>query len=153
MNPHPTHDGSDACPLCKLLAACRQQREPRFIHEFEHSVLLVGEHQYHPGYAVLVLKTHVCELHHLPAALATAHFTELMAATRALVAGFSPHKMNHACLGNRDPHLHWHLFPRQLSDPDHLTQPWLRASVFNQHRTDDATARELAVRVREHLPP
>jgi hypothetical protein len=36
-----------------------------------------------------------------------------------------PHKLNYELLGNQVPHLHWHLFPRYLDDPQRLQPVWL----------------------------
>lgn len=147
----PSAHSDPHCTICGHLALCRAGQSPYFIHEFEHSFFVIGEHQYHRGYAQVVLKEHVIELHALPPAVQAAHFREVMLATDALVKTFQPSKMNHACYGNLDPHLHWHLFPRYTSDPDHHKQPWLHAAEFPQHRIDASTARTLAARVRANL--
>lgn len=139
------------CTVCDRLTLWQAGRNPHFIHEFEHSIFVIGDHQYHRGYAQIILKQHVIELHELAPAVQAAHFREVMIATDALVNTFQPSKMNHACYGNLDPHLHWHLFPRYTSDPDHGKQPWLHAAEFPKHLIDEQTARELASRVRAHL--
>ena len=115
------------------------------------ALFVIGDHQFHRGYAQVILKQHVCELHTLPAATQDAFFRETMLATNALVATFRPAKMNHACYGNLDPHLHWHLFPRYASDPDRDKQPWLHAGEFPKHAIDAETARALTARVRANL--
>lgn len=139
------------CTICDRLAHYQTGLNPYCIHEFEHSIFVIGDHQYHRGYAQVILKQHVIELHELVPSVQAAHFQEVMIATDALVKTFQPSKMNHACYGNLDPHLHWHLFPRYTSDPDHQKQPWLHAAEFPHHRIDESTARELAARVRAHL--
>jgi len=139
------------CKICGHLALCQTGRSPYLIHEFEHSIFVIGDHQYHRGYAQVILKQHVIELHELEPSVQVAHFQEVMIATDALVKTFQPSKMNHACYGNLDPHLHWHLFPRYTSNPDHQKQPWLHAAEFPNHRIDESRARELAARVRAHL--
>lgn len=139
------------CPLCRRLDAIHTTDDPYLIHVFEHCVFVIGEHQYHAGYAQVILKPHVTELHHLPGSIQGAHFQEVMTATAALVKTFAPSKMNHACYGNLDAHLHWHLFPRYASDPDHDKQPWLHAAQFPRHAIDARRAQELAARVRANL--
>jgi diadenosine tetraphosphate (Ap4A) HIT family hydrolase len=44
---------------------------------------------------------------------------------RAIELSCRPHKLNYELLGNQVPHLHWHLFPRYLDDPDRLHPVWL----------------------------
>ena len=36
-----------------------------------------------------------------------------------------PHKLNYECLGNLVPHLHWHVFPRRLDEPEPLKPVWV----------------------------
>jgi len=139
------------CAICNRIASWQTAGNPFLIHEFEHSLFVIGEHQYHRGYAQVILKQHACELHALPAQTQAAFFRETMQATQALAAAFAPSKMNHASYGNLDPHLHWHLFPRYRNDPDHDKQPWLHAADFPRHLIDERTARELAARVRASL--
>ena len=140
-----------ACTICQRVSLWRGGRNPYFIHEFEHSIFVVGNHQFHRGYSLLLLKEHVRELHELEEAVFIALSQELLQAGRAIVETFKPWKMNYSCYGNLDPHIHWHLFPRYESESDHLSHPWLHASEFKDHRIDAGTAQELARRVRESL--
>ena len=139
------------CPLCRRIVEHRDAASPFVIHEFEHSLFVVGEHQFHEGYAQLWFKRHVREIHELDISLQTALFGELMAATQALVKTFEPWKMNHACYGNQVQHIHWHLFPRYDSRPDHLQHPWLHADEFKNHAIEAAQAATLARSIRCNL--
>lgn len=139
------------CSICERVALWREGRNARFVQEFEHSLLVVGDHQFHRGYCLLLLKEHVRELHELEPAVYLALSRELLTAGRAIVEAFEPWKMNYSCYGNVDPHIHWHLFPRYDSEPDHLNHPWLHASEFKDHPTDEETARNVAARIRAHL--
>ena len=76
-----------------------------------------------------------------------------MAATNALVQTFHPWKMNHACYGNAEAHVHWHLFPRYDTRSDHRNNPWLHAAEFKDHLIEVQTAQALARRVRGNLFP
>jgi diadenosine tetraphosphate (Ap4A) HIT family hydrolase len=142
---------SATCPLCQRVAQFASRDNPQLIHEFEHSYLLVGDHQFHRGYCVLVFKQHVRELHDLEPALQSALFSELISATQAIARSFQPWKMNHSCYGNQVPHIHWHIIPRYDSEPDHLNPPWLHAGEFKQHEIDAEQAREIAQRIRRNL--
>ena len=142
---------NEACSICQRVSLWRAGRNHHFVHEFENSILVVGDHQFHRGYCLLLLKEHVRELHELEGEVYAALSQELMTAGRAVVGAFGPWKMNYSCYGNLDPHIHWHLFPRYDSDPDHLNHPWLHAAEFKDHLIDEATARDIAARVRAHL--
>ena len=144
---------SDACFICERVAWWRAGENPYVIHEFPETVFVVGDHQFHRGYALLLLKNHVRELHELPPPRQAAMFAEVMLAGRALAAAFEPWKMNYACYGNTDEHVHWHLFPRYAHDPDRRSNPWLHAPSFKEHLIDHAAARALADRIRSHLAP
>ena len=139
------------CSICQRVSLWREGRSAHFVQEFEQSVLVVGDHQFHRGYCLLLLKEHVRELHELEPGAYMALSRELLAAGRAVAETFRPWKMNYSCYGNVDPHIHWHLFPRYDSEPDHLNHPWLHAPEFKDHPTDEETARDLAARIRANL--
>jgi diadenosine tetraphosphate (Ap4A) HIT family hydrolase len=140
-----------ACSICQRVLLWREGRNPFFIHEFENSIFIVGDHQFHQGYCLLLLKDHVRELHELEPTVQAALFQELMMAGRAVVETFQPWKMNYSCYGNVDPHIHWHLFPRYQSEPDHLNHPWLHSSEFKDHLIDSETARGLGEKIKANL--
>jgi diadenosine tetraphosphate (Ap4A) HIT family hydrolase len=139
------------CLVCERVALWRKGENPHFIHEFRHSIFVVGDHQFHKGYSLVLLKDHVGELHELPRDVQVELFKEVMTAGRALVAAFKPWKMNYSCYGNAEPHVHWHLFPRYKEDPDCRRNPWLHSSQFKDHLIDEATAKALGVRIRERI--
>jgi diadenosine tetraphosphate (Ap4A) HIT family hydrolase len=142
---------SDSCLICERIALARAGQNPYFITEYEYSILVVGDHQYYHGYAVLLLKDHVRDLHDLAPEVQAGMFRELMRATNAVVKTFAPDKMNHLCLGNVVPHIHWHLMPRYLSDPNFLRDPFAQSGEFKNHEIDGETAREIAAKVRANL--
>lgn len=139
------------CRMCARVEALRRSDHPRVIREFAHSLFVVGDHQFHRGYSLLIAKEHVRELHELEPMVRRELFDELMEATEAIVRSFSPWKMNHACYGNQDEHVHWHLFPRYEEDPDHRNHPWVHAAEFAEHAVEDPAAREIAAHVRASM--
>ncbi|MDQ3817398.1 MAG: HIT family protein [Acidobacteriota bacterium] len=142
---------SQSCLICQRVSLWRSGHNPYFIHEFEHSIFVVGDHQFHRGYSLLLLKDHVRELHELEEGVFLALSQELIKAGRAVAETFKPWKMNYSCYGNADPHIHWHLFPRYESEPNHLNHPWLHASEFRDHLIDAETAQDLASRIEGNL--
>ncbi len=119
------------CLICHRLLGIHQ--DISLIHEFKNSFLVLGDHQYFPGYSVLLLKDHVREMHQLSLERQTELFAEVMVAGNAIQRAFQPWKMNYSCYGNAVEHVHWHIFPRYESDPDHRTHPWLRSDNFPKH--------------------
>jgi diadenosine tetraphosphate (Ap4A) HIT family hydrolase len=139
------------CLICERVALWREGRNPYFIEEFAHSIFVVGDHQFHKGYALVLLKKHVPELLDLPSDIQSEMFKEVLRAGQALVGAFHPWKMNYSCYGNAEPHVHWHLFPRYESDPDRRRNPWLHSPEFKDHRIDEVTAKALCARIRQQL--
>jgi diadenosine tetraphosphate (Ap4A) HIT family hydrolase len=113
------------CPLCRKLNNLRELPDDELVWPFPHSVALLGPLQYYRGYCILVSRTHAAELHQLEPDLRRAYLDEMCLLARAISDCFQPHKLNYELLGNQVPHLHWHIFPRYLDDPDRLRPVWL----------------------------
>jgi diadenosine tetraphosphate (Ap4A) HIT family hydrolase len=112
------------CPFCRKLDAA-DPAEPDVVWHFPRGVALLGTWQFYHGYCVLVSRRHATELSALTDAERRAFLDEMCLLARAIEACFRPHKMNYELLGNLVPHLHWHLFPRYLHDPERLKPVWL----------------------------
>jgi diadenosine tetraphosphate (Ap4A) HIT family hydrolase len=123
-----------ACAGCAKSKGALQD-PAALVRDFEHSVLLLGDHQAYPGYCVLWAKAHVKELHHLEPAAYEGFLRELKAASQAVEAVTGCWKLNTVILGNVVPHLHVHLFPRSAMDPEKLEHPWVHAADFKQAGT------------------
>jgi diadenosine tetraphosphate (Ap4A) HIT family hydrolase len=113
------------CPLCVKVANRDRLPLDELVWEFPHSLVTLGPWQYYEGYCVVVAKTHVTELFDLTPAERTALLDEVTQVARAIHQTVRPRKINYECLGNQVEHMHWHLFPRQHTDPNHLKPVWL----------------------------
>lgn len=133
------------CNVCIRNKKTATGENLNLIHEFKNSYLVLGDHQFYPGYSVLVLKAHVRELHELSADLQAALNQELMLAGAAVYNAFKPWKMNYSCYGNQDQHIHWHIFPRYESDPKHKNPPWANSEHFSS-RVPENAEREAAIK-------
>ena len=140
----------NSCAICDRLDNIAS--DIALVHEFENSFLLLGNHQYFKGYCVLLYKRHVRELHELDTDMQTALNHELMLSTQAVVKAFNPWKLNHACLGNRDQHIHWHIIPRYKTEADHQYDPWKHADEFDKWKLAENQSLELISIIRKHLP-
>jgi diadenosine tetraphosphate (Ap4A) HIT family hydrolase len=109
----------------------------------QHSVLLLGEHQFYPGYCVLWSRDPVKELHHLNPAAYLGYLVDLRRACSAVDAAYQPWKINLAALGNQVQHLHTHIFPRQADDAQRSAHPWVHEPQF---KPADAAAQAEAVK-------
>jgi diadenosine tetraphosphate (Ap4A) HIT family hydrolase len=113
------------CGICALIERA-SARFDDFVAELPRSWLILGDAQFYRGYTVLLAKRHINEIHLMPRGEAHELFDELLAVSKALTAVVRPHKLNYECLGNQEPHVHWHIFPRSADDPLRLAPVWLR---------------------------
>jgi diadenosine tetraphosphate (Ap4A) HIT family hydrolase len=118
INPRP-------CGICALIDRATARFDD-FIAELPRSWLILGDSQFYRGYTVLLAKRHINEIHLMPRGEAHELLDELLAVGKALGAVVHPHKLNYECLGNQEPHVHWHVFPRSAADPMRLAPVWLR---------------------------
>jgi diadenosine tetraphosphate (Ap4A) HIT family hydrolase len=128
------------CSLCLRVDATKNGQYPYLIHEFKHSYLMLGEHQYYEGYSVLVLKEHFREMTDMPEEMRVDFFQEMMSASTAISKAFKPKKMNMCSLGNVVAHIHWHFFPRYETDSQFSDPPWLRMKDFYSAKVTPAQA-------------
>ena len=49
----------DECLICERVALARAGENPWLIEEMEHTFFVVGDHQFHRGYALVLLKEHI----------------------------------------------------------------------------------------------
>jgi diadenosine tetraphosphate (Ap4A) HIT family hydrolase len=129
--------GPADCPFCRELEALP---DAEVVWHFPHSVALLGTWQFYHGYSILVARRHAAELSALTDAVRQAYLEEMCLLARAIEKSYRPHKLNYELLGNRVPHLHWHLFPRYLDDPDRLRPVWLAVAEAER---DPAVRRRL----------
>ena len=114
-----------ACPFCRTLADLSALPADELVAELPHAVVLLGRWQYYHGYCLVVARRHATELSQLSDAERHGYFDAMCRVARAIEECFQPCKLNYELLGNQEPHLHWHLFPRYREDPERLQPVWL----------------------------
>jgi diadenosine tetraphosphate (Ap4A) HIT family hydrolase len=112
-------------PHCHFCSRLHVLPESEIVWNFPHSVGILGSWQFYRGYSVLIARRHATELSGLSDSERRGYLDEMCLLARAIELCFRPHKLNCELLGNQVPHLHWHLFPRYLDDPDRLHPVWL----------------------------
>lgn len=113
-----------SCGICDQIAIIQRGDHPGLIAELDTGFAVLGESQFFRGYCVFLCKTPATELHELPAATRTRYLEEMAQLAEAVSRVVRPHKLNYECLGNQVHHLHFHVFPRQLTDPEPLAPVW-----------------------------
>jgi|GEM_PF-222169 len=114
----------DNCEICRRVAECREGRHPGLIAELDTGYAVLGDSQQFRGYSLLLCKTPATELDELPAAMRVRFLEEMSQLAEAVRRVVTPHKLNYEALGNMVHHLHWHVFPRQLTDADPKSPVW-----------------------------
>jgi len=144
------------CGICAMIDRIRAGNFPDLVAELPRSWLILGDAQFYRGYCVLFAKRHVTELHLMPRGEAHELLDELLAAGRAIASVVNPLKLNYECLGNQEPHVHWHVFPRVAADALHLQPIWVRPENERKVSLEDSERRALIaglrIEVRRLLP-
>ena len=132
------------CPLCRDVAAAVAGDLDRLVAVREHSIIVVGEHQFFPGYCMVVARHHAREMHDLPPEIQREIFDDVMTLGRAIEHAFTPLKMNYVSLGNVVEHLHWHVIPRRADEADPKAHPWAESARFTEKKTTPGEARRVS---------
>lgn len=78
-----------------------------------------------PGRCLLVLHEHHEDFGEIEEELASAFVSDARLAAQAIKAAIKVPRINYALLGNREPHIHFHLIPRgHPNDPIPQQAPW-----------------------------
>ena len=145
------HETPQQCGICGLIERIRSEAFPDFVAELPHSFVILGDAQFYRGYCVVFAKVHATELHLMPPAEAHALFDQTVAVGAAIAAVVKPLKLNYDCLGNAEPHVHWHVFPRYASDPLRHGPVWTRPDAERMVALDKRDRDELIASLRSEL--
>ena len=106
-----------ACDLCKPTP-----HENLWQDDFCRVVLL-NDADY-PAYCRVELFEHIKEMSDLPATSRTRMMKVVFSVETAIREVIKPDKINLASLGNKTPHLHWHIVPRFENDKHFPNSHW-----------------------------
>ena len=113
------------CPLCL------ESQYPILWQDNNFRVVLVNDQNY-PGYCRLEANAHVKEFSDLEDALQIQCMSLIVHIEKAIRKLLQPEKINIASLGNKTPHLHWHIIPRNKDD-NHFPEPIWGPSLRNNY--------------------
>ena len=142
------------CLICRRIQQIQNGTNPYFVTELETGYVVLGDYQFYKGYTLFLAKNHVTELHELAEEERKVFLYEMSLVAKAVYEAFHPAKLNYELLGNTDPHLHWHLFPRYHNDPLPDKAVWLLDKHIRCNEGTKPTSEELGVmkkRLRERL--
>ncbi len=151
MPPSEAAEAGAPCGICALIERITAGTFDDLIAELPRSWLILGDAQFYRGYCVLLAKRHITEMHLMPRGEAHELIDELMAVGKTLDRVVKPLKLNYECLGNQEPHVHWHVFPRSAADPMRLAPVWLRSDAERKVSLEDSDRRGLIDALRSEL--
>lgn len=132
---------TSTCLICERIQEIQRGRNRHFVAELDTGYVVCGDFQFFRGYMLFLCKDHATELHELPLKKRQRFLIEMSLVAESVFHGFHPKKLNYECLGNVEPHMHWHIFPRYANDPSPDTSSWkIDHSIrYNeQYRPSDA---------------
>lgn len=113
------------CFICERIFLIKKGKNPYFVMELGSSYVVLGDHQFYKGYTILLSKIHSPELHLLPRNFRKTLLNEMSIVGEAIFKTFKPKKLNYELLGNKNEHIHWHIFPRYANDPNPTMPIWV----------------------------
>lgn len=113
------------CSICDRIHEIQAHANPYFVAELNTGYVVIGDIQFFRGYSLFLCKQHAHELHQLEPSFKLRFLEEMSLVAQAVFESFNPVKLNYELLGNSEPHLHWHLFPRHQDDPLPKLPLWL----------------------------
>jgi len=133
------------CPLCQPCP------HPILWQDQFCRVVLLHDADY-PAYCRVELLSHIKEMTDLVPIERARMMKTVFAVELALREMFNPDKINLASLGNKTPHLHWHVIPRFEHDKHFPNSHWGQAMRENKAvALDEATTHLLAQKIKAHV--
>lgn len=151
MTPDSDNKAISGCGICAIIDRIKARSFRDFIAELNGSYVILGDQQFYRGYCVLLAKIHATELYLMPADAARTLFDEMRLCAEAIATIVKPWKMNYECLGNGEPHVHWHLLPRYENDELQRVPIWLRPEAERKVSLDENDRRALIGSIRREL--
>lgn len=124
---------------------------PYFVAELETGFVVIGDYQFFRGYTLFLAKEHRHELHEFDEDFRSRFLVEMSQVAEAVFHAFHPAKLNYELLGNKDSHVHWHLFPRHANDPQPTKPIWMIDPAIRSGESAMPSEKDIEVLKRELL--
>jgi diadenosine tetraphosphate (Ap4A) HIT family hydrolase len=102
----------------RQVAAAQENKNPAVIGRVRSGWVVLGDCQFIRGYSLLLPDPVVPSLNDLGALQRVEFLLDMAALGDALLTVTDAYRINHEILGNGEPALHAHVFPRRMSEPD-----------------------------------
>lgn len=116
----------------------RMEVNPKVICRMKSGWAVMGDVQFLPGYCLLLPDPVVPSLNHLDSSMRIQFLSDMTLIGDALLEVTNACRINYEILGNSEPELHAHIFPRFDSEPDEKRRmpawfyDWKNAPQFSE---------------------
>ncbi|MGL5940773.1 MAG: HIT family protein [Waterburya sp.] len=125
--------------------AAQEGKNPTVICKMPSGWAVLGDRQYISGYALLLPDPVVSDLNELTDSMRTTFLANMALIGDALLEHTDSYRINYEILGNYEPALHAHIFPRYMSELEQFRQRpvWmydkkeLNSCPFNLERDEE----------------
>ncbi|MGY1882923.1 HIT family protein [Pseudomonas reactans] len=104
--------------ITERVAQARNSTNDKVICRMASGWAVMGDVQFLPGYCLLLPDPVVASLNDLDTEDRTAYLLDMALLGDAVLQATGALRMNYEILGNSEPELHCHIFPRYASEPD-----------------------------------
>ena len=104
--------------ISQRVALARNGANDKVICRMPSGWAVMGDVQFLPGYCLLLPDPVVASLNDLDADARATYLLDMARLGDAVLAATGALRMNYEILGNSEPELHCHLFPRYATEPD-----------------------------------
>ena len=104
--------------ITERVALARNGANDKVICRMPSGWAVMGDVQFLPGYCLLLPDPVVASLNDLDAESRTAYLLDMARIGDAVLKATNALRMNYEILGNAEPELHCHIFPRYAAEPD-----------------------------------
>lgn len=118
--------------ICTL---CTKSKYPIIFTNNNFRIVLINDQNY-PGYCRIETIKHIKEMTDLDETLQQECISLVFAIEKGLRNILNPEKINIASLGNKTPHLHWHIIPRFKNDNHFPESIWAKPIKNNKFDFD-----------------
>jgi diadenosine tetraphosphate (Ap4A) HIT family hydrolase len=98
--------------------AAERGENPMVMTRMQSGFAVMGDHQFIPGYCVLIASPQADHLSDLPLERRQAFLLDMSLLGEAVAAVCQPRRVNYEILGNAEPFLHAHIWPRYDWEPE-----------------------------------
>ena len=144
---------SNETAIHRKVAACRADTNPQLVARMASGWAVLGDNQFFPGYCMLLPGPVVPHLNAMDEMTRAQFLADMARLGDAVLAVTGAVRINYAMLGNLEPALHAHVFPRRDDEPDALrtATPWAAPLGDPQYAFDEKRDAPMVAAIRAAL--